>query len=216
MGDSEVDIVFIFSKVLGYLIVFGSAGVKIPQILSIISKKSAVGLSLSSVFLELIGFSICLSYNVYKSFPFSTWGEYSFMTVQDYLIIALMFYYSKQRPTPIQIGLFCLYIAVFGSSLLQLLNEWTMDKFMQITIPLTIAAKLPQIVLNFRSKSTGVLSPITWTLVFGGSTIRLFTTFKEVDDFTVLLGYLIAVILNFTTLSQIIFYRISKSKGKVQ
>lgn len=38
-----------------------------------------------------------------------------------------------------------------------------------LTIPLFIASRVPQIVENFKTKNTGALSAITWTLNFVGS-----------------------------------------------
>lgn len=50
------------------------------------------------------------------------------------------------------------------------------------TIPIMILSRIPQIVSNFKAKSTGQLALLTWLLNFGGSAARVFTTLQEVND----------------------------------
>jgi hypothetical protein len=49
---------FVVSKALGWLVLLGAAFVKVPQVVTILSKKSVVGLSLTMFLLEILGYAM--------------------------------------------------------------------------------------------------------------------------------------------------------------
>lgn len=71
------------SKLLGVGIIAGGAVVKVPQILTVLSAKSARGLSLSSYLLDTAATAITVAYNVRNGFPLSTYGEMVFLLAQN-------------------------------------------------------------------------------------------------------------------------------------
>jgi mannose-P-dolichol utilization defect protein 1 len=71
------------SKVLGIGIVVGGGIVKVPQIIKIVNSKSARGVSLASYLLDTASLLIVVAYNVRSHFPFSTYGENLFLTIQN-------------------------------------------------------------------------------------------------------------------------------------
>ena len=112
------------SKVMGYAIVFLSAVGKVPQILKIVIPKSVKGISLMSTYIEVnliksfylyknkkiflknikfykllkktIGFTFAMSYNVHYGYPFSTYGEFFFLAIQNSIIFLLFIYYNRE------------------------------------------------------------------------------------------------------------------------
>ncbi|KAJ4828973.1 hypothetical protein Tsubulata_036933 [Turnera subulata] len=73
----------LISKLLGYLIVAASTTVKLPQILKILKHRSVRGLSVTAFELEVVGYTITLAYCVHKGLPFSAFGEYAFLLIQE-------------------------------------------------------------------------------------------------------------------------------------
>lgn len=63
------------SKALGLGIIGGSSILKVPQIVKIVQRASAQGISLASYLLETLAFLIVLAYNYRQENPFSTYGE---------------------------------------------------------------------------------------------------------------------------------------------
>lgn len=82
-----------------------------------------------------------------------------------------------------------------------------------------MASRGPQILENYRNKSTGVLSLITFVLACAGNYARVFTTLVEVPDKLVLVGcahqfnIVLSAVLNTTILGQIVAYRSNKLKA---
>lgn len=71
----------LLSKSLGYAIVAGSIFVKIPQVLKLLANRSAAGINLFAVLLEITAITLNLAYSFVKGFPFSAWGDASFLAV---------------------------------------------------------------------------------------------------------------------------------------
>ncbi|KAJ2970795.1 hypothetical protein NUW54_g12651 [Trametes sanguinea] len=81
------------SKGLGLGIVVGGSIMKVPQLLLIVSARSARGLSLTSYVLETLSYAITLAYSYRNEFPFSTYGENLFLTpaIAPHVIHGLIF-----------------------------------------------------------------------------------------------------------------------------
>uniref|UniRef100_A0A8C9M536 Mannose-P-dolichol utilization defect 1 n=1 Tax=Panthera tigris altaica TaxID=74533 RepID=A0A8C9M536_PANTA len=86
----------LLSKGLGLGIVAGSVLVKLPQVFKILRAKSAEGLSLQSVMLELVALTGTMVYSITNNFPFSSWGEALFLTLQTVTICFLVLHYRRQ------------------------------------------------------------------------------------------------------------------------
>ena len=195
----------LISKALGYLVILGSVAVKLPQIMSIVRARSAAGISLSMFVLDLIGFSITLGYNVSRQNPFSTWGETFFLLTQTAIIIALMLHYSRQIGV-VSISAFALWMASLGAMVSGQVPAEMMTVLQTASVGIFIASKVPQIITNFKNKSTGKLSIVTFLLSTAGTAARVFTTLQEVDDSVILLSAVLGFVLNFIITLQIIFY----------
>ncbi|XP_053425930.1 mannose-P-dolichol utilization defect 1 protein isoform X2 [Nycticebus coucang] len=70
--------------------------VKLPQVFKILGAKSAEGLSLQSVMLELVALTGTMVYSITNNFPFSSWGEALFLMLQTVTICFLIMHYRAQ------------------------------------------------------------------------------------------------------------------------
>ena len=199
------------SKLLGMSIVLGSSFVKLPQLITILVAGSTKGLSSFSLFAELLAFILTWSYSAFQEFPFTTWGESMFLTLQNSIIILLGYSYSRDY---LRLLLFPLCL-VGGLSLL-LSNQLPPQVYFYLqasVIPLAISGKLKQIQENYSNASTGQLSFVTLLLLFIGTIIRMYTTVKETGDNLSLFIYIISALLNLTLVLQILYY--SKSRKQL-
>jgi len=187
--------------------------VKVPQITKILSANNVDGLSLEMFVMELIGYTICATYGYYRQFPFSTYGEVILIGIQNVVIVYLIFQYRKKSML-----YFSLLIAVLGAQIGATINGLISDDIFSYlyisTAVIFSASKLPQIITNFRNKSTGALAFTTFLLLFSGSCARVFTTFKEVNETSVLFNYLLGAVLNGTILIQILVWGSSPNAAK--
>ena len=79
----------LLSKLLGYLMISASLMLKVPQLLKIYKNSSVEGISLTSFYFEVLGFSIMSAYSIHNSNPFSTYGELVIISIQCILQVLL-------------------------------------------------------------------------------------------------------------------------------
>ncbi|KAJ3417591.1 hypothetical protein HDV05_000048 [Chytridiales sp. JEL 0842] len=195
----------LISKTLGIGLVAGGAIIKLPQLYKIVKKKSALGVSFESYVLETGAYIAGLAYNVRRGNPFNTYGEHAFMAVANVLVIALMFHYKGKHQKLVyflaaSFGFsYSLFTPSIVSDALLLFLQW-------VAIGIGVFSKVPQILENHTTRSTGQLSAVTVFLQTIGSLARCFTTATEVKDGVILLTYVVATLLNGTVLYQVYTY----------
>lgn len=195
------------SKVLGVGIILGGAVVKVPQILTVLSSKSARGLSLSSYLLDTAATAITVAYNARNGFPLSTYGEMVFLLAQNAILIFLIVSFTPgptlSRLVPI--------LSTFGFLSYSLSNpslvpSTLLSTLQTLTIPLSLSSKIPQIISNYRLSSTGQLSAFLVFNSLAGCLARVFTSFTETNDPLLILGFGGAALLNAVLAVQFFMY----------
>lgn len=172
--------------------------VKLPQIYKIINSKSVRGVSLTSYLLDTASQLIAVAYNIRQHFPFNTYGESAFLTIQNVLIILLILAYSHQSGKTSKALTF---IAITGASTHALLsNDITpisvLRSLLALSIPLSLSSKIPQIATIASSGTTGQLSAFTVFSSLLGTLARVFTTATETGDKTLWWSFVLASVLN--------------------
>jgi mannose-P-dolichol utilization defect 1 len=193
------------SKALGLGIVLAGSIVKLPQLLKLVNAKSGGGLSITGYVLETIGYIVTLAYNVRLKFPFSTYGETAFISVQNILILLLVLHYAGKDV----VALAATGVAVAAAYALfdpKLVSYNNLKILQGLSIPLSLASKVPQIITNYRNGSTGQLSAFTVFNYLAGSAARVFTTMTEVSDPVIFWGFVVAAGLNAVLAAQMMYY----------
>ncbi|CAH0603359.1 unnamed protein product [Chrysodeixis includens] len=192
------------SKGLGIGIIAGSILVKVPQILKILSSKSAEGINVYGVYLELFAITANFAYSYVMGFPFSAWGEGTFLAIQTAAIAALVLHYAGTS------GRAVVFLSVYVAIVSALISGftptdvlWTMQA---VNVPIIVFAKSIQIFTNYKNGSTGQLSAITCFLLFGGSIARIFTSIIETGDFIIIVTYCVSTAANGAIVCQLLYY----------
>ncbi|XP_036119080.1 solute carrier family 66 member 3 isoform X2 [Molossus molossus] len=135
------------------------AALKLPQISALLAARSARGLSLPSLLLELAGFLVFLRYQCYYEYPLMTYLEYPILIAQDVILLLCVFHFSGNvyRAAP--------YIALFVASWFVLtLQKWIMDLAMNLCTLISAASKLAQLQCLWKTRDSGAVSALTWGL----------------------------------------------------
>lgn len=145
------------SKTIGVGIVALSVFVKIPQLLKLLSSRSARGVSFTSYLLETAAQVITLAYNTRQGNPFSTYGEIAILALQNVLVAALVLEFQGRRTAA---AVFVAGIASAGYALFdpKIVDAKMLQYAQAATIPLGLMSKIPQIWTVAKEKSTGQLS----------------------------------------------------------
>ena len=213
---------FVLSKSVGYAIVAGSAGVKLPQLLAIGRAKSVKGLAGSSIVIELAATVSSFAYFMALGYPFSTWGENFFLFFGQAVMAAMYFHFTVGVLSPSSLATF-VPLAAFGvllyqraipdvvlpaalCNLLKLPTCTVTCEQLAGTLPmiLMLFGRLPQILQNFKQGHTGQLSLITYVMNVAGCGARIGTLLHEVDDKIVLASAISALSQNLILVLQIL------------
>lgn len=208
--------------------VAGGAILKLPQIITVVRSGSARGLSLSSYVLDTVATGITVAYNVRNGFPYSTWGEMAFLLAQNVrsltplafwgspltlcirqqaVLIVLITSYSARPTLPRLAPLVVLFSTLaYALSNTSLVPSSTLSFLQTLTIPISLSSKVPQILSNFRNRSTGQLSAFLVFNSLAGCLARVFTTRTETSDPLLFWGFLLSALLNAVIAIQMLVY----------
>ncbi|XP_072936958.1 mannose-P-dolichol utilization defect 1 protein homolog [Epargyreus clarus] len=204
------------SKGLGIGIIAGSILVKVPQIVKILRSKSAQGISIYGVYLELFAITANFAYSYVMNFPFSAWGEGTFLAIQTAIIAALVLHYGgSPTKATLFLGAYVGLVATLVGGYTPKDILWNMQA---VNVPIIVFAKSIQVITNYKNGSTGQLSAVTCFLLFGGSIARIFTSIQETGDNIIILTYCVSTLANGAIVAQLLLYwnvdKTNKNKNK--
>lgn len=192
------------SKALGLSIVCLSFLLKVPIIKNMLAQGSADGLTLSSLYPEMVSYGCSSAYNLLIGAPLSTFAELLIIGVQVFMIIALTWHYNKvslaHRLTFGAVSVAFIFMCIY------ILPQQYQPFLMMVCTTMAILSRFTQATANMKNQHTGVLSLTSVLMQVGGNFARILTTLAEVDDYTLLLSYISSLTLNLTVLAQIIYY----------
>uniref|UniRef100_A0A3P8WIX5 Solute carrier family 66 member 3 n=1 Tax=Cynoglossus semilaevis TaxID=244447 RepID=A0A3P8WIX5_CYNSE len=132
---------------------------KFPQIFVMMRAKSSSGVSLSSLLLELSGFIVFLTYQMYYDYPPPTFLEYPILIAQDVLLLLLILHYNGSLKQSL------IYTLLFvGGWRLLTVEKWIIDSAMSLCTFISAASKFTQLRCLWRSKDAGQVSALTWAM----------------------------------------------------
>lgn len=186
--------------------------VKVPQILSVLNARSTKGLSLSSVLLEEIGYSIMLTYNFALGYPLASYFEYTVLVLQDFILIIAILHFDGLLKIQTLPG-FLLYFLVYTGIALRWFPDFVLTTVISLVTPLSFSSKFAQIKLLYNSKNPGQVSLATWGIVAYGATARVVTSCVLTGDPGVILNFCVAASMNIFISCMIVYYR-QQTKAK--
>lgn len=203
---------FLVSRAIGFGLVGFSCILKVPQLVQIVRHRSGRGISIPSLFMEISANVLGIAYHRQRQFPFATFGETIVILIQNLLIAFFVTHFSPKYNLLSWNG-----FIVLGSCLLfaverGLTSDSAIRLLWNVCLPLSIAYKLPQIWHTYRAGCKGELSKLSCFLTLMGSTGRVFTTIRELGDWSILSMYLLNMLLNGTILVQSIIYPKERSQ----
>ena len=191
------------AKSAGLGIVVASSLLKLPIFRNVFKAKSTVGLSPSSLFFETLAFIANGTQSFIMNHPFSTWGEVLIISLQNIALFGLMGYFGNLKPF-IVVAIISALVAFLAACLM--VPPESAHLLVAFAAMVILTSRLPQIIANYQSKSTGVLSRITVALQLIGLIVRLLTVIVETGDKAKITMNLMGLCLNGTIMLQILIY----------
>ncbi|GCC23915.1 solute carrier family 66 member 3 isoform X1 [Chiloscyllium punctatum] len=175
---------------------------KLPQIITVISAKTARGLSVRSLLLELIGFLIFLTYQTYYEYPLTTYLEYPVLIVQDVILLMCILFYNGNIGTALPYTI----LFIIGWRLLTI-HKLIIDLAMSLSTCISALSKYAQLQSLWKTHDSDQVSALTWSLAIYTICTRIFTTLVTTADTAVLIRYAVIGVLNVWVLITVMYYR---------
>ncbi|KAM4867826.1 solute carrier family 66 member 3 [Thomomys bottae] len=178
------------------------AALKLPQIHAQLAARSARGLSLPSLLLELAGFLVFLRYQCYYGNPLLTYLEYPVLIAQDIILLLCVFHFNGnvKQAAPYLAGFVCSWFVLS-------LQKWIMDLAMNLCTFISAASKFAQLQYLWKAQDSGAVSALTWGLSAYTCATRIVTTLMTTNDFTILTRFAVMLALNIWVTATVLRYR---------
>lgn len=194
-----------FSKVLGIVLIGTMTIGQIPQIVKILRKRSASGVSLLSILLMLQASSSTVAYAIHKRFPVSTWGENIILMHENVVLICLLLRYSKRARASLS------FLLVFIIYMLVLLWPTIPGKLLWclyvLSMPAILASRAIQMFKNHKTKDPGQLSATSSFLCIFQGFGRLTTSIIMTGDYVMIYTFAAVSLFNVLLFIQVLYYR---------
>ncbi|GAB1869934.1 Solute carrier family 66 member 3 [Camponotus japonicus] len=179
---------------------------KIPQILKLLSVKSADEISTLGLFLELTSYTVMTSYNYTNGYSVLSYLEYPIILVQEYILIFLVLKYLNR----INVWSFLCAIIYFTLSaclLLEIAPKIVLTFLAPMCTPISASSKIVQLLSILRARNAESVSPLTWFISAFTNLTRVFTIWMDSADVLLLGNFILSVLLSSSIMFSALYYR---------
>ncbi|AWP00187.1 putative mannose-P-dolichol utilization defect 1 protein-like [Scophthalmus maximus] len=194
-------LLYVLKKAAGYWILLDTLLAPLPQLLKILWRGRADGLSPPSVLLQLYAASCPVVYAVANSFPLFAWAERLFTLAQIAAVAFLVLHHRGKTAT----GTLLLLSYVGLMFLLGSYAPAAVASGMQASsVASLIASKVLQARSNYCNGHTGQLSTLSVLLTWAGSLGVVFVALQETDGALATLSHVLSACLSCVLLAQVL------------
>ncbi|XP_012529341.1 solute carrier family 66 member 3 [Monomorium pharaonis] len=179
---------------------------KIPQILKLVSVKSADEISMLGLFLELTSYTVMTSYNYTNGYSLLSYLEYPIILAQEYILIFLVLKYLSRINMWSFLGA-VIYFAVSSCLLLGIVPKIVLTLLAPMCTPISASSKIVQLLAILRAKNAESVSPLTWFISAFTNLTRVFTIWMDSADILLLGNFIISVLLSSSIMFSALYYR---------
>ncbi|KAK3766933.1 hypothetical protein RRG08_040452 [Elysia crispata] len=196
---------------LSYTVVANTFYYKAPQVYAIIHSGSSAGVSLTSVVLEWIAYSIMLTYHYAMDYPLETYLEIILMVLQD-CVLTIVILASRDMLRLNMIP----YIFAYLLGFFAIARNWLSDNMMffaiAITTPILCWSKVDQLIEILWTQDPGSLSALSWFIVVYDTAVRILTTMVITKDLPMFINLTASEVLNVAVFTSIIYFNFKKNR----
>ncbi|RUS80083.1 hypothetical protein EGW08_012161 [Elysia chlorotica] len=186
---------------------------KMPQVYNVVSTRSSRGISMPSLVLEFISYSVEMVYQSAMDYPFETYFEICLMWAQDVILLYVVLDERHLIGTNLIVP-FLIYSVCFVS----IYNYWLPDIIMYTlivsTTPGLIVSKSAQLLKILRDRDAGTVSPQTWGMLAYMAGARVLTTAFVTKDLPMFLNNSSAMVLNISITISVLYFNSLKARRR--
>ncbi|XP_014247923.1 PQ-loop repeat-containing protein 3 [Cimex lectularius] len=185
----------LISDVLSVITISFCLFLKVPQIKSIIKLKSAKGINIYGLAMELMSYSTTATYNFINGYALLSYLEYPIIIVQEYVLIFLVLYYQDllQRKTAI---FALIYGLVFLGFLVKVLPSGVVTLILPLCTPISLSSKAVQLWEILKHMNADSVSVTSWVISALTNASRIYTVLMDSADLILLSNLTLSTIMS--------------------
>ncbi|XP_074528817.1 mannose-P-dolichol utilization defect 1 protein-like [Halichoeres trimaculatus] len=206
---------FILNRIVGLFIILDTFVAQLPQLLKILWRGSANGLSLTASLLQLYALSCPVVYAIAHNFPLFAWADRLITLTQNVVIVFLILYHRGKTFKGMLLLLACTGVMfLLGSYKVKAVASVLQDS----SLTALALSKGFQAGTNYRNGHTGQLSTLSVILSWTGSLGTLYMFLQDTGSLFETLSHVLSAGLSCVLLAQVLCYRnsIAPTKEKSQ
>lgn len=184
-------LVQLISDVLSIITITLCLILKFPQIISVYQLKSAVGINIYGLLLELSSYTTTACYNYVNSYALLSYMEYPIIIVQEFMLIFLVLKYKDlfNRKT---YGFCVLYFTIAFGFLSHIIPPSVLTFLIPFCTPVSLSSKVIQLWEILSTKNADSVSITTWLISAFTNFTRVFTIYMDSADRILLLNFILS------------------------
>ncbi|XP_015602445.1 PQ-loop repeat-containing protein 3 [Cephus cinctus] len=179
---------------------------KVPQIFNLINVKSAAGISILGLLLELTSYTVMTGYNYTNGYSLLSYLEYPVILLQEFVLIFLVLKYLNQINRTFVI-LAVLYFTLCTCLLLQIFPKVIFTYLAPMCTPISASSKVVQLLAIIRARNAESVSVLTWLISTFTNLTRVFTIWMDSADLLLLGNFIISVALSSSIMFSAMYYK---------
>ncbi|XP_045464873.1 solute carrier family 66 member 3 isoform X2 [Harmonia axyridis] len=214
MARNEVSYLLLVSNTLSIITISTCFVLKIPQIIRILKLKNAYGVSLIGLLMELMSYTIMMSYNYRNGYAILSYMEYPIILFQELILILCVMHYKRCLNIYGLFGSMCYFCFAIG--LLLVVPKGILTFLVPLCTPVGASSKVIQLIEILRTKNSESVSLLTWFISAFTNFTRIFTIIVDSADAALLLNFSINVFLSSSVMIAAYLFKPSKVKKEHQ
>ncbi|XP_057663554.1 solute carrier family 66 member 3 [Diorhabda carinulata] len=201
----------VFSNFLSIITISICFILKIPQILTVLKVKSAKGISIMGLLMELTSYTIMMSYNFRSGYALLNYLEYPIILFQEIILIICVLHYKQIINLTSIIGSI-IYLFIAAALLLGIVPLGLLSFLVPLCTPIGASSKVVQLYEILKTKNSESVSVVTWFISAFTNFTRVFTICIESMDLTLLLNFTINTFLSSSVMLAAYWYKHHKQE----
>lgn len=201
------DVMESIANALSTITIMSCLFLKVPQIMNIKKQKSAEGIFVQSLLMEITGFSIMTLYNYTNQYSLMTYLEYPIILVQVYVMLYYVLKYKNLLSWPMLPVFTGVYTVAVLSFALGCLPKYILNYLVPFCTPLSGFAKVSYIYGIIVAGNANAVSLTTWVISVATNLARIFTVYVDSADKNLIINFSVSTILSSGVFLTALYYQ---------
>ncbi|XP_075230413.1 solute carrier family 66 member 3 [Lycorma delicatula] len=189
------EVLNVISDILSVITITLCFILKFPQIINIYRLKSASGINIYGLLLELSSYTTTACYNYVNQYALLSYMEYPIIIAQEFILIYLVLKYMDLLNSK-SIGIFAAYSAITCGFIFNIIPSSLLTYMIPLCTPVSLSSKALQLWEILWTRKAESVSVTSWLISAFTNFTRVFTIYVDSADAILLTNFILSTALS--------------------